>query len=340
MRKEVTYYTPNLKAPRIFADVLEEHNTLIAGAVGSGKTTFENGLIYSLLNDYTPAEAVFFLIDPKQFELRHFRNVPHCSGYADTPEDSLKILDVVERLREARSNWMKNHGLRKWQGSVVYLFIDELADLMTGDRKFAKEFCEKLVKIMQLGRALNIRVVALTQQPRREVTPARLQVNFTCNVALHCRSAIESRQIIGIPGAEDLPRYGECYVSSAGYVEKKNVPYITDDTMNAMIDYWTSEKCLTGDTTMIESTYGGLNMKNKYYWLDTDYHTGDFTVPKFSLIQGEIDEDGQKDRGTEETILICSYADAGIDPHGDPDWNEFDSIIEKELGFLPEYEIN
>lgn len=285
MNEKKTYYTPNLKAPRIFCDVLEEHNTLIAGAVGSGKTTFENGLIYSILNECDPGDTQFYLIDPKQFELRHFRNVPHCMGYADTPEDALKVLDVVERLREARSNWMKNHGLRKWQGSVVYVFIDELADLMTGDRKFAKEFCEKLVKIMQLGRALNIRVVALTQQPRREVTPARLQVNFTCNVALHCRSAIESRQIIGIPGAEDLPRYGECYVSSAGYVEKKSVPYVTDETMNAMIDYWTSEKCLTGDTTMIESTYttNGGNEMNDVIMTSQDWYD--------SLIGGLRDED-------------------------------------------------
>lgn len=285
MNEKKTYYTPDLKAPRIFCDVLEEHNTLIAGAVGSGKTTFENGLIYSILNECDPGDVQFYLIDPKQFELRHFRNVPHCMGYADTPEDALKVLDVVERLREARSNWMKNHGLRKWQGSVVYVFIDELADLMTGDRKYAKEFCEKLVKIMQLGRALNIRVIALTQQPRREVTPARLQVNFTCNVALHCRSAIESRQIIGIPGAEDLPRYGECYVSSAGYVEKKSVPYITDETMGAMIDYWTSEKCLTGDTTMIESTYTTNvgNEMNDVIMTSQDWYD--------SLIGGLWDED-------------------------------------------------
>lgn len=220
----------------LYTTILDQHNTLIAGTVGSGKTTMENGLIYTLLRNETPQTARYFLIDPKQFELRHFKSTASCNGYADTPEDALKILDTVEILRQARSNWMKNHNLRKYEGgATIYLFIDELADLMTGNRKYAAEFCEKLAKIMQLGRALKIKVIALTQQPRREVTPARLQVNFTCNVALHCRSAIESRQIIGIPGAEALPKYGECYIAADGYVLKQPVPYVTEETIDAIL---------------------------------------------------------------------------------------------------------
>lgn len=219
----------------LYKTILDQHNTLIAGTVGSGKTTMENGLIYTLLRDPDRADSVFFLIDPKQFELRHFRKSPRCRGYADTPESALEILDIVEGLRQARSNWMKNHEQRRYDGSTVYLFIDELADLMTGNRKYSADFCEKLAKIMQLGRALKIKVIALTQQPRREVTPARLQVNFTCNVALHCRSAIESRQIVGIPGAETLPRYGECYIAADGYVKKETVPYVTEEAIDALL---------------------------------------------------------------------------------------------------------
>ena len=219
----------------LYTTILEQHNTLIAGTVGSGKTTMENGLIYTLLRDSSESDSCFYLIDPKQFELRHFRKSAMCRGYADTPEGALEILDTVERLRQARSNWMKNHELRHYEGNTVYLFIDELADLMTGNKKYASEFCEKLAKIMQLGRALKIKVIALTQQPRREVTPARLQVNFTCNVALHCRSAIESRQIIGIPGAESLPKYGECYIAADGYVVKQNVPYVTEEAIDDIL---------------------------------------------------------------------------------------------------------
>lgn len=230
---------PQGKAPKLYVDLLKEHNILIAGSVGSGKTVFETGLLYSIFAKSSANDAEVYLIDPKQFELRHFWQMPHVRGYADTPEGALDILDRVESIREARSAYMKQHNLRVFNGSTVYLFIDELADLMTADRPYVREFTDKLVKIMQLGRALKIKVIALTQQPRREVTPARLQVNFTCNVALHCRSAIESRQVVGIPGAELLPQYGQCYISANGFVEHHYVPYITDQRTQELIDWYT-----------------------------------------------------------------------------------------------------
>ena len=226
----------------LFTGILGEHNTLIAGTVGSGKTVLENGVIYTLLKHYDPLSAQIAIIDPKQFELRHWSRVAHCRAYADTPEGALRVLDAVEGVREFRSDYMKKRNLRKWNGSQVYLFIDELADLMTGQPKFSREFTEKLVKIMQLGRALNIHVIALTQQPRREVTPARLQVNFTCNVALHCRSAIESRQIIGEAGAENLPVYGKCIVSAAGYNKIYNVPMISDSEIDKAVAFWATKR--------------------------------------------------------------------------------------------------
>lgn len=75
-----------------------------------------------------------------------------------------------------------------------------------------------------------------------------------------------------------------------------------------------------------------------YYWIDTDYVFGDYTVPKFALIRGKM-VDGEKDRDTEEVILWSSYEDAGVDPHSE-DWYKIDEYIESELGFLPDYEIN
>lgn len=220
----------------LYKAILDQHNVLIAGTVGSGKTTMENGLLYTLLSEQSEAESVFYLIDPKQFELRHFRKNPRCRGYADTPEQALQLLDDVEALRAARSAWMKNHDLRHFEdGATAYLFIDELADLMLTDRKYAKEFTAKLAKIMQLGRALKIRVVCLTQQPNRQVITALIQSCVTCTVGLHCRSVIESKQIVGIPGCETLPKYGECYIAADGYVVKCAVPYVTDDALDAVL---------------------------------------------------------------------------------------------------------
>lgn len=78
-------------------------------------------------------------------------------------------------------------------------------------------------------------------------------------------------------------------------------------------------------------------MKDAYYWLDTNYHYGDFSVPKFALYRGYRNGDGRKDRSTEEVILWGEWYDVELE--GGEWYDGVDSLIEEELGFLPEYEI-
>lgn len=84
-------------------------------------------------------------------------------------------------------------------------------------------------------------------------------------------------------------------------------------------------------------------MNEKYYWLDTEFNYGDFSVPKCALIRGEL-EDGDKDRNSEEVVAWTTYEDIGIELGEDADENDaetkIDKWIESELGFVPDYEIN
>ena len=85
-------------------------------------------------------------------------------------------------------------------------------------------------------------------------------------------------------------------------------------------------------------------MKNNYYWLDTEFNYGDFSVPKLAFICGEFDEDGEKDRTSEEVVAWTTCEDLGIELGEDADENDteekIDKWIESELGFVPDYEIN
>lgn len=79
-----------------------------------------------------------------------------------------------------------------------------------------------------------------------------------------------------------------------------------------------------------------------YYWLDTDPNSGF----EYELIKGEMTIDGEKDRATEEVILRFDGGDFANDEEVeysefDPEWdNKLNAYIEKELGFLPDYEVN
>ena len=87
-----------------------------------------------------------------------------------------------------------------------------------------------------------------------------------------------------------------------------------------------------------------MKKTNYYFWLDTNFYYGDFSVPKLAIIRGEFDGDGEKDRNTEEVLAWTTYEDIGVEIGEDADENDTDAKINKwvesELGFLPNYEIN
>ena len=55
----------------------KEGNTVIYGVAGSGKTTFLNGMIYSLIKEHTPEEVNLYILDFASETLRAFSKAPH-----------------------------------------------------------------------------------------------------------------------------------------------------------------------------------------------------------------------------------------------------------------------
>lgn len=209
----------------------KEYNTLIAGTVGSGKSVIINGFICHLLQ--RQKDVNLFLVDPKQVELKKYSDLCMTAKYANTPADALTLINDLIEVMQARYKYMAAHGLVKYPGKHIYLIIDELADLMLYDKKACQT---SIMKLMQLSRAAAIHVIACTQCAARVVIPAPLQVNFTAAIALHCKSPIESRQIINTSGAEKLPLYGKAIFSSAAINNRIiDVSMIDDDSIQETI---------------------------------------------------------------------------------------------------------
>ncbi|CEG28529.1 FtsK/SpoIIIE domain-containing protein [Bacillus sp. B-jedd] len=55
----------------------EEGNTIVYGVAGSGKTTFLNTMVYSLIHEHTPDEVNIYLLDFSSETLRAFAKAPH-----------------------------------------------------------------------------------------------------------------------------------------------------------------------------------------------------------------------------------------------------------------------
>ena len=221
-----------------YDNLLAETHLLIAGATGSGKSVVVNGMLYTaLLNPVT--DYNFILIDPKRVELNMYRSVPHCIYYASEPGDMVNALQLAMDICEKRYKAMQKQGIRKYQGTKLLVVIDELADLLTTNRKQVFPLIQRLC---QIGRAAAIMIIACTQSPISRIIPTELKVNFDSRIALRTSCKQDSRNIIGVPGCEGLPVYGQCFYKRSIGITRWKVPYYTDDTIQELIDLWIPPK--------------------------------------------------------------------------------------------------
>lgn len=220
-----------------FTKDLRDCHMLIAGTTGSGKSVIINDILWSHIGGRSVANSLI-LIDPKRVELSPYKNTPHCYAYAQTPGQAVSALKLALEHIEADYKKLEAEGKRKKEtDDSITIVIDELADLMLSDR--SAEIKRLLQKILQIGRAVKCYVIAATQCPNRKVIPAELVLNFTCRWALRCMSSIESRQIIGIAGAEQICNYGEAIENKNGMLTRYvDLPMTSDEDIRERLAFW------------------------------------------------------------------------------------------------------
>lgn len=238
--KKPVYQSPGGAYYKLYEHMAQQTHLLIAGTTGSGKSVIINGIIYTCLL-HTPDRAGLILIDPKRVELYRYRNCPHTHVYATEPEDMVKALQYALQLIDQRYRIMQRNEQTTYPGGDVYVIIDELADLMTTDRKHVQPLIQR---ICQIGRAAKVHVIAATQCPIVEVIPTPIKCNFDSRVGLHVWSPQDSRNILGVTGCEQLPLYGQGYYKTPKGMTLYNIPMYEPEKINAIVRYWTSKACL------------------------------------------------------------------------------------------------
>ena len=139
-------------------------STIIYGQPASGKTYFIHQYIQTILNSRQSSQII--LIDPKQTELRAFKNTSKTLAYInDNIEENLsKWIKNVTQIRFENLNAKKsNHKLPK-----VYFIFDELRDAFS---KNIQAGFKTLGKLMRYHQELGIELIMSTQ---REAFPATL----------------------------------------------------------------------------------------------------------------------------------------------------------------------
>lgn len=193
---------------------------LVIGATGSGKSEFLRTLVLGLAMTHSPEQLNMVLVDFKGgATFAGMSEMPHVSAVITNLAQELTLVDRMqdalsgemvrrqELLREA-GNFASVRDYEKARVSgedlaplpSLFIVVDEFSEMLSAK----PEFIDLFVAIGRLGRSLGLHLL-LASQRLEEGRLRGLESHLSYRVGLRTFSAGESRTVLGVPDAYELP---------------------------------------------------------------------------------------------------------------------------------------
>ncbi|EEP72113.1 cell division protein ftsK/spoIIIE [Micromonospora sp. ATCC 39149] len=201
-------------------DGMGPHGLLI-GATGSGKSELLRTLVLGLAATHSSEQLNFVLVDFKGgATFASFDRLPHTAAVITNLADALplvdRMVDAINGELMRRQELLRRAGnyasLRDYERArsagaplaplpSLLLICDEFSELLSAK----PEFIDLFVQIGRLGRSLGVHLL-LASQRLEEGRLRGLDTHLSYRIGLRTFSALESRTVLGVPDAHELPR--------------------------------------------------------------------------------------------------------------------------------------
>jgi len=194
---------------------------LLVGATGSGKSELLRTLVLALAVTHSSEILNFVLVDFKGgATFTALDRLPHTSAVITNLSEELSLVDRMlgaiqgelvrrqELLRKA-GNYASQRDYERARAAGVPLaplpsllvIVDEFSELLTA----RPDFIDMFVQIGRLGRSLGIHLL-LASQRLEEGRLRGLETHLSYRIGLRTFSSMDSRAVLGVPDAYELPR--------------------------------------------------------------------------------------------------------------------------------------
>lgn len=201
----------------VIADLEQLPHLIIAGATGTGKSTFAHGMVISIANKASFKNVRFVMCDTKMLEFSRYSGLPHLlvPPVTDIPRIHATLSWAAAELSH-RLNQFARKGCRSisdynnlaWESYSdelphIVLFVDDAAVVAENSEAQAN-----MLKIAQSGRSVGIHLVAITQSPSAKCIASMIKASIPARVVFNVLSKNDEKLLLDSPLKEPIAEIG------------------------------------------------------------------------------------------------------------------------------------